>query len=45
MQLPLLMGQMLVWQKRTGLLKLRGVEITTVHADLAGYDIGIQQWM
>ena len=31
-------------QKARKLAKARGVEITTVHADLADYDIGTQQW-
>jgi len=31
-------------QKADKLAKERGVEITTVHADLADYDIGTQQW-
>jgi len=31
-------------QKADKLAKARGVEITTVHADLADYDIGTQQW-
>lgn len=31
-------------QKANKLAKARGVEITTVHADLAAYDIGKQQW-
>lgn len=31
-------------QKAHKLAKARGVEITTVHANLADYDIGIQQW-
>ena len=31
-------------QKADRLAKARGVEITSVHADLADYDIGTQQW-
>lgn len=31
-------------QKADKLARARGVEITTVHADLANYDIGTQQW-
>ena len=31
-------------QKADRLAKARGVEITSVHADLADYDIGRQQW-
>lgn len=31
-------------QKAKKLAKKHGVKITTVHADLADYDIGIQQW-
>jgi 2-polyprenyl-3-methyl-5-hydroxy-6-metoxy-1,4-benzoquinol methylase len=31
-------------QKADRLAKARGVEITSVHADLADYDIGAQQW-
>lgn len=31
-------------QKAEQLAKARGVEITTLHADLADYDIGTQQW-
>jgi 2-polyprenyl-3-methyl-5-hydroxy-6-metoxy-1,4-benzoquinol methylase len=31
-------------QKADRLAKERGVEITSVHADLADYDIGTQQW-
>jgi 2-polyprenyl-3-methyl-5-hydroxy-6-metoxy-1,4-benzoquinol methylase len=31
-------------QKARKLAKARGVEISTVHADLADYDIGTQQW-
>ena len=31
-------------QKADRLAKMRGVEITTVHADLADYDIGTQKW-
>jgi 2-polyprenyl-3-methyl-5-hydroxy-6-metoxy-1,4-benzoquinol methylase len=31
-------------QKADKLAKARGVEVTTVHADLADYDIGTQQW-
>ena len=31
-------------QKADKLAKARGVEIATVHADLADYDIGTQQW-
>lgn len=31
-------------QKARKLVKARGVKITTVHADLADYDIGMQQW-
>ncbi|MBT8119413.1 MAG: class I SAM-dependent methyltransferase [Gammaproteobacteria bacterium] len=31
-------------QKANSLANARGVEITTVHADLADYDIGKQQW-
>jgi 2-polyprenyl-3-methyl-5-hydroxy-6-metoxy-1,4-benzoquinol methylase len=31
-------------QKAHQLAKSRGVKITTVHADLADYDIGTQQW-
>ncbi len=31
-------------QKAHRLAKTRGVEITTVHADLADYDIGTQKW-
>lgn len=31
-------------QKADRLARMRGVEITTVHADLADYDIGTQKW-
>ena len=31
-------------QKARKLAKARDVEVTTVHADLADYDIGTQQW-